>query len=65
MIWMYRKDLFAKYGDQMKQDLGFDPTPKDSSTWEEFYKTSKWFKDHADDTGSPTATAIRPSSTTR
>ena len=25
MIWMYRKDLFHKYGDQMSQDLGFDP----------------------------------------
>ena len=53
MIWMYRKDLFEKHGDQMKQDLGFDPTPKDSSTWEEFYKTSKWFKDHADETKVP------------
>ena len=37
----------------MKQDLGFDPTPTDASTWEEFYKTSKWFKDHADETGVP------------
>jgi multiple sugar transport system substrate-binding protein len=53
MIWMYRKDLFDKFGDRMKHDLGFDPTPKDSSTWEEFYKTSKWFKDHADQTKVP------------
>jgi multiple sugar transport system substrate-binding protein len=53
MIWQYRKDLFEKYGEQMKQDLGFDPTPRDDSTWEEFYKTSKWFKDHADDTKVP------------
>src|SRR3954451_13118182 len=51
MIWQYRKDLFDKFGDRMKQDLGFDPTPKASSTWEEFYKTSKWFKEHAKDTG--------------
>ena len=49
MIWQYRKDLFEKYGDRMKQDLGFDPTPSDSSTWEEFYKTSKWFKENAQD----------------
>ena len=28
MIWMYRKDLFDKYGDQMSQDLGFDPSPR-------------------------------------
>jgi multiple sugar transport system substrate-binding protein len=27
MIWQYRKDLFEKYGDRMKQDLGCDPTP--------------------------------------
>ncbi len=49
MIWQYRKDLFEKHGERMKQDLGFDPTPSDDSTWEEFYKTSKWFKDNAKD----------------
>ncbi|MEA2310126.1 MAG: multiple sugar transport system substrate-binding protein [Solirubrobacteraceae bacterium] len=47
MIWQYRKDLFQKYGSRMKQDLGFDPTPSDSSTWDEFYKTSKWFRENA------------------
>jgi multiple sugar transport system substrate-binding protein len=47
MIWQYRKDLFEKHGERMKQDLGFDPTPSEDSTWEEFYKTSKWFKDNA------------------
>ena len=40
MIGQYHKDLFEKHGDQMKQDLGFDPTPSTSSTWKEFYKTS-------------------------
>ena len=49
MIWQYRKDLFEKHGDQMKQDLGFDPAPSDDSTWEQFYKTSKWFKENAQD----------------
>ena len=49
MIWQYRRDLFDKYGDRMKQDLGFDPMPSDSSTWEQFYKTSKWFREHARD----------------
>ena len=34
MIWMYRKDLFDKYGQQMQQDLGFDPMPSTSTTWE-------------------------------
>ena len=37
----------------------------DESTWEEFYKTSKWFKENASKTTSRTATAPRPSSTTR
>jgi multiple sugar transport system substrate-binding protein len=64
MIWQYRKDLFEKHGERMQQDLGFDPTPRDDSTWEEFYKTSKWFKDNAKE-DVPTATATRPSSTTR
>jgi multiple sugar transport system substrate-binding protein len=49
MIWQYRTDLFEKHGERMKQDLGFDPTPSDDSTWEQFYKTSKWFKDNAKD----------------
>src|SRR5919199_2352249 len=47
MIWMYRKDLFEKYGDQMKQDLGFDPMPSDSSTWDQYYQIAKWFNDNA------------------
>ena len=49
MIWQYRKDLFEKHGDRMKQDLGFDPMPSDDSTWEQFYETSKWFKENAKD----------------
>lgn len=47
MIWIYRKDLFAKYHDQMKKDLGFDPTPSDKITWEQYYKIAEWFNsDH-------------------
>src|SRR3954454_16735952 len=49
MIWQYRKDLFDKYGDRMKQDLGFDPAPSDGSTWEQFFKTSQWFRQNARD----------------
>ena len=47
MIWMYRKDLFEKYSDQMSQDLGFDPTPSDSVTWEQYYQIAEWFNDNA------------------
>jgi multiple sugar transport system substrate-binding protein len=49
MIWMYRKDLFEKYGDQMSQDLGFDPMPSDSSTWDQYYQMAKWFNDNTDE----------------
>jgi len=49
MIWMYRKDLFEKYGDSMSQDLGFDPTPSASSTWGEYYQIAKWFNENQDE----------------
>lgn len=43
MIWIYRRDLFEKYRDRMKQDLGFDPMPSDSTTWEQYYQIAGWF----------------------
>jgi len=43
MIWIYRKDLFEKYHDQMKQELGFDPSPSDAITWEQYYQIAQWF----------------------
>lgn len=46
MIWIYRKDLFAKYHDRMKTDLGFDPTPSDKLTWEQYYQIAEWFNDN-------------------
>ena len=49
MIWMYRKDIFEKHGERMKDDLGFDPMPSDGSTWEQFYKISKWIRKNAQD----------------
>jgi multiple sugar transport system substrate-binding protein len=49
LIWMYRKDILEKNRDRMQQDLGFDPIPSDESTWEQFYKTSKWIKDNVDE----------------
>jgi multiple sugar transport system substrate-binding protein len=42
MVWMYRKDVFEANRDRMQQDLGFDPTPSDDSTWEQYYATAKW-----------------------
>jgi len=49
MIWMYRKDLFEKHGDQMSQDLGFDPMPSESSTWDQYFQIAQWFNDNADE----------------
>jgi len=49
MIWMYRKDLFEKYGDKMSQDLGFDPTPSPDSTWEQYYQIAKWFNENQEE----------------
>ena len=47
LIWMYRKDIFAKYRKRMQDDLGFDPIPNDNSTWEQFYAISKWIRKNA------------------
>jgi ABC-type sugar transport system, periplasmic component len=47
MIWMYRKDLFDKHHDRMKSDLGFDPTPSGTITWEQYYQIADWFNKNA------------------
>ncbi len=47
MIWMYRKDLFAKYASRMRRDLGFDPMPTPHTTWHQYYAIAKWFNQHA------------------
>ena len=47
IIWCYRSDLFDKYHDKMKGDLGFDPVPSEKVTWEQYYQMSRWFNDNA------------------
>jgi multiple sugar transport system substrate-binding protein len=49
LIWMYRKDIFEKHRGRMQDDLGFDPFPSDSSTWEQFYEISRWIRKNASD----------------
>lgn len=56
MIWVYRKDLFDKFGKQMSGDLGFDVSPSEAITWEQYYKIAKWFNDHKAKTGVPYGT---------
>jgi multiple sugar transport system substrate-binding protein len=47
MIWIYRKDLFDKYGSKMQQDLGFDTTPSEKLTWDQYYQIADWFNKNA------------------
>lgn len=47
MILHYRKDLFAKYAGKMQSDLGFDPTPSDTMTWDQYYSVADWFNKNA------------------
>ncbi|HEX2141124.1 MAG TPA: extracellular solute-binding protein, partial [Candidatus Limnocylindria bacterium] len=49
MIWQYRADLFDKYGQQMADDLGFDPTPGSDRTWEEYRQIAQWFNDNVEE----------------
>lgn len=49
MVWQYRADLFERYGDQMADDLGFDPTPGSDRTWDEYLQIATWFTDNADE----------------
>jgi multiple sugar transport system substrate-binding protein len=47
MIWFYRKDLFAKYRSKMKKDLGFDPSPSEDRSWEQYAQIARWFNKNA------------------
>ena len=43
----YRKDIFDKYGDRMKQDLGYYPVPGSSEfTWERYIEVAKWMAEN-------------------
>jgi len=49
LLLHYRKDLFDKYGERIADELGFDPTPGGSLTWEQYGKVGKWFNDNVDE----------------
>ncbi len=42
MIWIYRKDLIAKYKDAFMKAKGFDWTPGPHLTWEQYYAMADW-----------------------
>ncbi|TJZ59051.1 extracellular solute-binding protein [Streptomyces piniterrae] len=49
MVWQYRADLFARHRERMADDLGFDPTPSEDSTWEQYAAIARWFNDKTDE----------------
>lgn len=50
MIFFYRKDIFEKYKDQMKKDLGYEPKPGTPSfTWEQYLEVSAWITNNVPD----------------
>ncbi|MBL1101958.1 extracellular solute-binding protein [Streptomyces coffeae] len=49
MVWQYRADLFTKHRARMADDLGFDPTPAENTTWEQYYAIARWFNDQTDE----------------
>lgn len=51
MIWIYRKDIFGTFKAQMSSDLGFDPTPGNNLTWDQYYSMAQWFNTNAGKTG--------------
>lgn len=47
MILFYRKDIFDQYKEEMKRDLGFEPSPGTQSfTWEQYEEVSRWITEH-------------------
>jgi multiple sugar transport system substrate-binding protein len=42
MIWIYRKDIFSKYGSAFKKAHGFDWTPGPHLSWEQYYTIANW-----------------------
>ncbi|MDF2524255.1 MAG: hypothetical protein K0R31_1896 [Clostridiales bacterium] len=50
MILFYRKDIFDQYREQMKKDLGFEPSPASGYfTWDQYIEVSKWINKHVDE----------------
>ncbi|WP_200939262.1 extracellular solute-binding protein [Arthrobacter sp. Leaf337] len=46
MVWQYRVDIFDKYKERMREELGFDPTPGPDRTWAEYLKIAGWINDN-------------------
>jgi multiple sugar transport system substrate-binding protein len=50
MILYYRKDIFDKYKEQFRQDLGYDWTPGTRDfTWEKYCEVAEWINENVPD----------------
>jgi multiple sugar transport system substrate-binding protein len=45
ILWAYRKDIIEKYKGQFMAEKGYDWTPSEDSTWDQYYEISKWIND--------------------
>ena len=49
MILFYRRDIFDKYREPMREELGFLPDPESGEfTWDQFMAVSRWISDNVD-----------------
>lgn len=49
MIWFYRTDIFSKYKNQFKKDHGYDWTPGENITWDQYKEIAGWINQNVDE----------------
>lgn len=49
MVLAYRTDVFEKYKDQFEEEMGYDWTPDEDMTWEQYYEIAKWITEKAEE----------------
>ncbi|WP_208585666.1 extracellular solute-binding protein [Gracilibacillus suaedae] len=49
MVLAYRTDVFEKYKDLFEEEMGYDWTPDEDMTWDEYYEIAKWITEKADE----------------
>ena len=45
MLWGYRKDVFDKYKDLFMSEKGYDWTPSEDTTWDQYYEIAEWINE--------------------
>ena len=49
IVLAYRKDVFNKYQDQFMDEMGYDWTPDEELTWQQYYEIAQWIQSKIDD----------------